>query len=275
MKEITITRITCSATDSSSLQSSTHRYPFTDLGLLKSHAHPHFVLYNAGPKLPPADFYPEDMLEIFRQRMQIATTEDARSYIDKIHKLSGLWTCYNTYRMWREWETPDGDHGFSERQTRSLSSCAASSRTGTRSGPFNPLLEIVKWKYTDTSDGHEPVSSDNEDDLLQNITASKKCVSEWWEQTFEIFTRDGGWDPVIWNDDQLGPYVKEQSRSPNQKWHPTWMRRGLEDLHKPPPDTSKFSSNDWCLKEFCIRLPDPHDVSWNYMWTAWTLGLVD
>jgi hypothetical protein len=34
------------------------------------------------------------------------------------------------------------------------------------------------------------------------------------------------------------------------------MRRGLEDMHKPPPDTTKFSSNDWSLYDYCIALTD-------------------
>ena len=72
--------------------------------------------------------------------------------------------------------------------------------------------------------------------------------------------RDGGWDTTPLNDGQLGKYVEERARPPRTEpwctWRPSWMRRGRGNMHKPPPDTSTFSSNDWVLYHDCFRLTD-------------------
>ncbi|KIJ46838.1 hypothetical protein M422DRAFT_249583 [Sphaerobolus stellatus SS14] len=130
-------------------------------------------------------------------------------------------------------------------------------------------LSIAALHYINTPDlgahtmdeYHDSIKSDNEDDLSHDIAASKKFVSVWWKHTTEAVACNGGWDTDLCNDHQLGPYIWEHSHSPSEEWHPTWMRCGLPDYHKPPPGTAKFSSNDWSLMDFFIHLPDPvHNI---------------
>ncbi|KIJ23681.1 hypothetical protein M422DRAFT_39494 [Sphaerobolus stellatus SS14] len=283
MKEVTITRITPTALNPQDPlpQFDDHRYPFANLGPLLSHARPHFALYNAGAKIPP--LYSPNIVDIFRQCMQIPTTNAAGSYISKIKGLYRLWTSNAPPDFRRARNGPGLGGGAASsagsgagsgpsnpgRMTRSSTSFDAASSHG-NAIPFNSQAnpggrQVAALHDINTpglgahtmDENHDAIESDNEDDLAHDIAASKKFVSAWWEQTAEAVAFNGGWDTDLCNDHQLGSYVEEHSRSPGEEWHPTWMRRGLPDYHKPPPDTTKFSSNDWSLMDFFIRLPDP------------------
>lgn len=111
----------------------------------------------------------------------------------------------------------------------------------------------------DMDEVESAVESANEVELARDVATSKAVVFQWLDKTVDAVARDGGWEPDVLNHGQLGSYVEEVCFPPGQRWRPTWMRRGLPDLHKPPPDTSRFSSNDWCLKDYFIRLTDPVD----------------
>lgn len=246
---------------------SIHVYPFTTIGPLESHAHPHFVLFNAGEKIDPSN---DHKLNLLKDSMHLHSFEEAKHYAERIRCLYELWISRPDsmgFKVWKQGSSSGrasnrgGPSGQNRKSTEpstpppATSSHRGSSRSGNFAGGPDP----------ESHGGHRvallPYPHILVDLEAKNFIAERGDILsllEWRTRVNEV-TNNGGWEPNVWNDNQLGTYPKELARSPKDKWHPTWMRHGSPDGHKQPPDTSKFSSNDWCLKDCRVRLPDPVD----------------
>jgi len=83
-------------------------------------------------------------------------------------------------------------------------------------------------------------------------------IGRWWIHASSA-AQGLGWEAP--EHDALGSYTLERSRRPRRKpyhsWCPAWACRGEQDMHKPLPDTSTFSSNDWAYYEHDKLLTGP------------------
>jgi hypothetical protein len=67
-----------------------HKYPFSTLGRLRSHAHPHFVIYNTGKKLT-GKIGPLDVVDNAERCMGISYTETL-TCLNRIQAIYKSWT---------------------------------------------------------------------------------------------------------------------------------------------------------------------------------------
>jgi hypothetical protein len=271
-----------------------HKYPFSTLGRLWSHTHPHFVIYNAGKKLTDK-IGPLDIVDNAKRCMGILYAE-ALTCLNRIQVIYKSWTGGATSSAPNFTPTDasrsdlgdageDGNDGETKGRNRNrhggggrtqetyyvpTTTISGGNKGGNADEGGLPTLHQLKSfsHTTDTPDlavddrqtSHESVASLEEsisdDDAIVDIAD----ISKWAEAVEGAAMSEGGWDPAVINDGQLGRYAEEQAQSPRKlpwrTWRPSWMRRGLEDMHKPPPDTTKFSSNDWSLYDYCIALMD-------------------
>jgi hypothetical protein len=271
-----------------------HKYPFSTLGYVRSHAHPHFVIYNTGKKLIDK-IEPLDVGVSVEQCMGISYSE-ALTCLLRIQAIYKFWmgdatssapnfTPNGASRSDRDDEGEDRSDGESEDgnrnrhggggRTQEMSdvrniTISGGNKDGNadEGGLLNPRQLKSFTLATDTPDlavddgetSHESVDSLEECISDDDMAVDVGDLSKWAEGAEGAAMSEGGWEPVVINDRQLGKYAEERARSPRKvpwgTWRPSWMRRGLEDMHKPPPDTTKFSSNDWCLYDYCIALTD-------------------
>lgn len=186
MNDVAITRITGQSQSLTSQIAPTshfdvHTYPFTTLGPLTSHAHPHFVLFNAGEKF---DFDTLSKLSVLKDCMHLRTMEEAKSYASRIKLLYVKWTS-------------------------------------------EPCSSVFKLRWHSFSSGAEDsIESDNEEVQSRGVS-SKKSVLVWRRRASETAMDNGGWEPDVWNDNQLGEYIKEHPHLPGEEWQST---RTVEEL---------------------------------------------
>jgi len=257
-----------------------HEYPFSTLGPLHSHAHPHFIIYNAGEKLASMDIL--ELQHIVGLCMGIPS-HHALECLTQIQSIYRSWQIkaptsfqrtLSTKRSRSDFENHgDGDEAGSEgRSFRTRGSTRPTSKQGDsghgQAGAQGEpgVRHVASLSYSSDPPDLEMDESDSCCGSTTSVEDGKPCedtgagvtnISQWVEGA-KGAASDGGWEPAVINDDQLGDYAEERARSPRtQPWHTwraSWVRRGLEDLAKPPPDTTGFSSNDWSLYDYCVLL---------------------
>jgi hypothetical protein len=293
MKDLLISRCDHSNRSAAGPHYVHHKYPFSTLGRLQSHAHPHFVIYNTGKKLT-GKIGPLDIVNNAERCMGISYAE-ALTCLIRIQAIYNSWTGgatsapnftpTNASRSDPGDEGEDGNDGETEDRNRNRHGGGGGTQktshvpttiiSGDKKGgnadegglptprqlkSFPHTTDTPDLAVDDGQTSHESVDSIEESISDDDAVVDIADISKWAEGAEGAAMSQGGWDPAVINDGQLGRYAEEQARSPRKlpwgTWRPSWMRRGLEDMHKPPPDTTKFSSNDWSLYDYCIALTD-------------------
>lgn len=282
MQQVLIDRIvfTCDSDQvpSSAFQYTYHTYPYANLGPIPSHVQPHFALYNTGTQLAKLSILDGfNLPAIIATCLGLPTPDLANTYIKKISNIYKTWIapptdpildmCHPPSEL--QGGTPGNATGHPGKRSRRRSNHTPAVRSigngGGGGGVQNsqsgqgghrpPSLRHTSTISSEKSimeDQHFP-SPDNGGATLAEVGWIKEYVSKWLDQATEAVAHEDGWEPHVLNDRrQLWGYAEENCRTPFQEWNPTWMKRGL-----PEPDTSRFSSNDWSLKIYSIRLPDP------------------
>jgi len=73
------------------------------------------------------------------------------------------------------------------------------------------------------------------------------------EVTVATVSAGGNLDSPVVNDNQIGRYREERARKPRKKSWRTWRADWLDTC---PPDTTRFSSNDWANWRDLVYLTD-------------------
>jgi hypothetical protein len=259
-----------------------YQHPYTTLGPLHSHAHPHFVLFNAGEKLAPLSGSSFLTLAGTTARCMDIPTADALILLTQIRAIYEIWAMEPPPHFIRDLSKKRSHSDFGEggdrngsthREKRSRSRNSSHPPSQQEDGGYShfnpqvdsgtrhvallpPTADTPDLEMDEMEECNSPLDSNSDHGSGQDSAASDTYISQWVQGA--AATSEGGWEPTVVNDEQLGPYGEERARSPRQEswhtWHASWFRRGLKDIGKPPPDTRTFSSNDWSLYDYCTLL---------------------
>ena len=235
----------------------TLKFPHENIGLLKSHVKPHFVVCNSAKKLPKEgeEAY-TNLATWWREILSEFRTEKPYDHIKMIEHLGRSWSWpapgeFATHPRKDEKKEPGADE--SRRKTRSMSSFSrdnpddggdddesesASPASGGEHGRQVPLM------CTDSSSNSD--DSIILDDTYSDDTLWVEEIAKWASKGAEDAKTDGGWETMVVNDEQVLQYDKEPVRDPPpvgawHGWRPSWKGK----RKRPSVDTSVFSSNDW------------------------------
>jgi len=269
MHDIQITRIVKDTEgDLSSSQFISHSYPYTTVGTLESHVYPHYVLFNAGEKVSKLMLKLD--YSIFRDWIEIIFVRCLGVESESFAETLAEGYAVEVRAMYTRWSRSPR-LSLSDYIHRSYAPTISSGTWPNGNGGSNHKIQSLNRslegssRYISGIDGakvpecYDDIDSDDEDQQAYDFTKSKKVVLKWWEETTEAVAQQGGWDSNLVNDEQIGPYIDERPRCPPLEpwstWRPTWPRVYIDM----PPDTRKFSSNDWAYKEEFVLLTELRD----------------
>jgi hypothetical protein len=268
--------VICRFSNVDSYEHKTYTPPFSELGPLKSHIHPHYVIFNTGRKLSNVKYniHRVQMSGFLSQNASI-TVEAARLALDSIEDLYTRWMETNVPGKWRRpnassnSSNPLGEEGQDgpsqggpppRRQglrsvTRSQgegSQISAGQYGGGQQRAIHPLQPLE-------DDGSSSVTDDT---IVEDDTAWIEFIHNWQKQGKGIAE---SWESDVLHDscdEQLAAYIDEHARTPPSpgawdSWKPTW-----DDCKSRYPttasDRAQFSSNDWAIFKNDVYLSRPN-----------------
>ena len=258
-----------------SYEHETYTPPFSELGLLKSHIHPHYVIFNAGQKLSNIKYHtPRGQMSGFLSQNASITVEAARLALDSIQDLYIRWMEMNVPGEWRQPNaSSNSSHPLSEEgQDGPSQSGPALRRQGLRSGTRSQgqgsqgsagqhgggqQRTIDPFKPPEDDD----YSSVTDDTIVEDDTAWIEYIHNWQKRGKGVAEN---WESNVLHDssdEQLAAYIDEHARTPPSpgawdSWKPTW-----DDCKSRYPSTAsdraQFSSNDWAAFKNDVYLSRP------------------
>ncbi|KAF8550576.1 hypothetical protein OG21DRAFT_1499703 [Imleria badia] len=260
----------CRFSDVESYEHKTYAPPFSELGPLESHIHPHYVTFNTGQKLSNANT--DLLLEMSDYLSQSASiTSDAAN--------SALLATVQLYRNWLRAEVPTPPNESSN----SLHPPGEEGRDGPSQGGPPPRCEGLRSATRSQGQGSQASadqhgggqqrashpfqppedddsSSVTDDTIVEDDTAWIEYIHNWQKQGEDIAD---SWEPDDLNnlrDKQLSAYIKEHARTPPSPgvwdcWESTWDDR--KSRYPSESDRAQFSSNDWAVFKSDVYLTRP------------------
>ena len=254
--------------------------PYSNLGPLTSHIHPHFVIFNAGKKL--ASFKSDDVSEMILSLSQIVPpSSNAISMVITVQRLYRAWTGVQVPdHFYDTIGTPNRSHRPSEegRDDRSqggppprrqgLRSTTRSQGQGTpasashyEGGQQRAILPLQPPEDDDSS-------SVTDDTVVEDDTAWIEFIHNWQKQGEGVTESLDSHKLHGSCDEQLAAYIDEHARPPPSpdawdSWKPTWDDRKLRYRYPSVSDRAQFSSNDWAVfkNDLYLTRPDHPQVT--------------
>ncbi|KAI9573777.1 hypothetical protein HD554DRAFT_2310386 [Boletus coccyginus] len=252
-----------------------HEYfpPYSNLGPLTSHIHPHFVIFNAGKKL--ASFESEDVSEMILILSQIVpSSSDAISMVIAIQRLYRAWMgvqvpdhFYDTIGTPKRFHHPSDegrdDHsqgGAPRRQGPRSATRSGNQGTQASAGHFDGGQQRAVLPFQAPED--DDSSSITDDTVVEDDTAWIEYIHNWQKQGKSVAE---SWGSDMFHDscdEQLAAYTDEHARTPPSpgawdSWKPTWD--GRKSRYPSASDRAQFSSNDWAAFKNDVYLTRPND----------------
>ena len=263
----------CRFSDVNKRDHETHFPPYSNLGPLTSHIHPHVVVFNTGQKLSSA--LSQDVLEMsITLDKMVAPLSDA---------LLMMFTIQRLYRAWTEVQVPEQFSGTSGTLNRfHRRSQAEGGRDDHSQGgpPRRPgLRSATRRSQGQVSPGHyeggqqrailplQPPEDDDslsitDDTVLDDDTAWIEHIHSWQKQGEEggVAESEESGVPLDSCDGQLAAYIEEHARTPPSpgvwdSWKPAWDDHGSR--YPSASDRAQFSSNDWAVFKNDVYLTRP------------------
>ncbi|KAF8434133.1 hypothetical protein L210DRAFT_2670700 [Boletus edulis BED1] len=202
----------CRFPDVNQSQHQTHFPPFANLGLLESHTHPQFVIFNTGQKLrnlSAGDSFP--MVSFLHQ--MVPRKGDAANMLNDILRL---------YIAWTEANIP---------------------------ADYCNLIGTSKRARPPAGQGQDDASSVSDDTVIEDDTDWIEYIHKWQKESDGVAGKWESGELHDSRDEQLTTYGDEHARTPPSpgvwdKWKPTWGSRSRDPSIS---DRSRFSSNDWAV----------------------------
>ncbi|KAF8557059.1 hypothetical protein OG21DRAFT_1494986 [Imleria badia] len=264
----------CRFANVDSYEHKTYAPPFSELGPLKSHIHPHYVIFNTGQKISNVKY---NVLVVqmsgFLSQMLSITVEDARLALDSMEDL---------YTKWTETQGPEqlpGPNALSnpshppseEGQDGPSQGGPPPRREGLRSGTRSQgqgsqasagqhgggqQRAIHPFQPPEDDDS----SSVTDDTIVEDDTAWIEYIHNWQKQGEDVAE---SWELDVLNnsrDKQLSAYINEHARTPPSpgvwnRWEPAWDDR--KSRYPSESDRAQFSSNDWAVFKNDVYLTRP------------------
>ncbi|KAF8434167.1 hypothetical protein L210DRAFT_3506796 [Boletus edulis BED1] len=252
----------CRFPDVNQSQHQTHFPPFTNLGLLESHIHPQFVIFNTGKKLRNSPLGDTFRMVSFLQQM-VPREDDAGDMLDDILRLYIAWTEANIPADYcnligtSKRARPPSEGGQDDRSQHDPPPKREGLRSATRSqgqgsqGAADRYAggqqrAILPFQPTEEDDA----SSITDDTVVEDDTDWIEDIHKWQKESSDGVA--GKWESGELHDshdEQLTAYVDEHARTPPSpgvwdSWKPTW---GSPSRDPKIADRSRFSSNDWAV----------------------------
>ena len=252
----------------------THFPPYSNLGPLTSHIHPHFVVFNTGKKLSSSKFLSQHVSEMILSLSQIVSPlSKALAAMMAIQRLYTAWTevqvpdhFYDTIGAPNRFHRPssegrdDGSQGGppsrqgSRSATRSQGLGTSASAGNYEGGQQRGILPLQPPEDDDSS-------SVTDDTVVEDDTAWIDYIHSWQKQGKGV--AESSESDVLHDscDEQLVAYIDEHARTPPSpgawdSWKPTWDDRKLR--HPSTFDRAQFSSNDWAVFKNDVYLTRPN-----------------
>ena len=252
----------------------TYTSPFSELGPLKSHIHPHYVIFNSGQKLSNINNNAH-IIRISRFLSQNAsiTAEASNSALLAMMELYQNWTTANVPAQSRRprassnpshppgKEGQDGpSHGGPHPRRQGLRNATRSQGQGSQasadqySGGQQRAIHPFQLPDNDES------SSVTDDTVVEDDIAWIDYIHDWQKEGKGVAD---SLELDVLNDShnkQLAAYIKEHARTPPSPgfwdhWEPTWDDQNTRYLSQ--LDRAQFSSNDWAVFKNDVYLTRP------------------
>jgi hypothetical protein len=239
----------------------TYNPPYSDFPVIESHVHPLCVIFNAAPKIAASGrllLLPTPLQTLANLMVllhaQWTTAQEPPSGHPDDPSDDGPSTGQGGH--------PGGPRRNPPRDTKRKRGRDVHGDAGGSPASFNVGFSSTKRQVT-----HAPTTNTPELDANTDSLMSTCIVDEGGDVSFKHHNLDpkgwaievadvaagGGFDLSVVNDDQIGWYHEERVRKPRKKsWH-TWRADWLDTC---PPDTSRFSSNDWAYWRDLVYLTD-------------------
>jgi hypothetical protein len=233
-----------------------YRAPFADFPIIQSHVRPFCIIYNAGQKLhhkpyfmPPSHIDEYD-LQILRRLYDQFTAPPPPTWGRDVPIVP------------REPPGDEGDEGGSRRRSRHSDDPGSSKRK--RRAFVEASKAITQTAHTAGKTGHGRRYGEDSSkrictpDVTTTLTPERDSIAltdnlvscgdcedyDHLPKGLEDWVDGISSNAPLFNDHQIGNYVRERARRPlRYPWH-SWR---VDWGHTPEPDTSRFSSNDWAF----------------------------
>ncbi|KAG6370803.1 hypothetical protein JVT61DRAFT_11011 [Boletus reticuloceps] len=186
--------------------------PFANLGVLESHIHPQFVIFNTGQKL--RDLSVDDYIDMISFLEQMVPHEgDASDMLNDTVRLYSAWTKANI------------------------------------PADYCNLIGTSKRAHPPSGQGQDDASSVTDDTVVEDDTDWIEYIHKWQKESDGVAGKWESGELHDSRDEQLTAYGDEHARTPPSpgvwdSWKPTWGSRSRDPKIS---DRSQFSSNDWAV----------------------------
>ncbi|KAF8121423.1 hypothetical protein EV363DRAFT_1364789 [Boletus edulis] len=238
--------------------------PFTNLGLLESHIHPQFVIFNTGQKL--RDLPADDILQMVSFLQEMVLPEDrASNMLNDMLRLYRAWTKANipadycnligtSKRARPPSEGRQDDHSQHDPPPKreGLRSATRSQGQGSQEAAdrYAGGQQRAILPFRPPEDSEDDSSSITDDTVVEDDTDWIEYIHKWQKESSDGVA--GKWESGELHDsrdEQLTAYGDEHARTPPSpgvwdSWKPTW---GSPSRDPKIADRSRFSSNDWTV----------------------------
>ncbi|KAF8434173.1 hypothetical protein L210DRAFT_3554279 [Boletus edulis BED1] len=237
--------------------------PFANLGLLESHIHPQFVIFNTGQKL--RDLSREDYGQMIKFLKQMAPPKyHAFDMLNDIQELYEAWTKANIPADYcnltgtsKRARTPS-EGGQDDRSQHDPPPKREDLRSATRSQGQGSQGAADRYAggqqrailpFRPPEDSEDDSSSITDDTVVEDDTDWIEYIHEWQKESDGVAGKWESGELHDSRDEQLTAYSDEHARTPPSpgiwnSWKPTW---GSPSRDPKISDRSRFSSNDWAV----------------------------
>jgi hypothetical protein len=269
-------------------------YPYEKLGILRSHVYPHFAIVNAAPKIARDAEFCGNISRIVAMRTSLTVTQVEELVVRLMNMWDGwtTHTGNNDSSSGEDGTYQDGtDRGCEEKSEGSngnplLRSLRCSPKDiefvdnggGCTSWDTGENHREVESNQGDTNDVHRPRLAVSALPVIADDKEYEEHICQWADEVRIATLRSQStehasqaeWricqvcvDVACAGDKHVNLALEfhraaEVARPPRKEpwhtWYPAWVRRDARDMHKPPPDTKAFSSNDWAMYDCCYIL---------------------
>ncbi|KAF8434154.1 hypothetical protein L210DRAFT_3649327 [Boletus edulis BED1] len=237
--------------------------PFADLGLLESHIHPQFVIFNTGQKL--RDLPVDDILQMVSFLQEMLLPEDrVPNMLNDMLRLYRAWTKANipadycnltgTSKRTR----PPAEGGQDDRSQHDPPPKREGLRSATRSQGQGSQGAADRYAggqqrailpFRPPEDSEDDSSSITDDTVVEDDTDWIEYIHTWQKESDGVAGKWESGELHDSRDEQLTAYSDEHARTPPSpgvwdSWKPTW---GSPSRDPKISDRSRFSSNDWAV----------------------------
>ncbi|KAI9573775.1 hypothetical protein HD554DRAFT_2052527 [Boletus coccyginus] len=264
----------CRFSDVSSRDHETDFPPFPNLGLLTSHIHPHFVIFNTGKKLSSTlSKHVSEMILILSQI--VPPSSNALAMVIAIQRLYTAWTelqvpdhFYDTMGASNRFHRPseegqdDRSQGGPPPRRQGLKSTTRSRGQGSQAsaGHYGRGQQRAVLPFQAPED--DDSSSVTDDTVVEDDSAWIEYIHNWQKQGKGVVE---SWESDVFHDscdEQLAAYIDEHARTPPSpgawdSWKPTWD--DPKSRYPNASDRAQFSSNDWAVFKNDVYLTRPDD----------------